>query len=254
MLRHIYIETVVECRFSYTYICIFIPFDLGANMVGPTFSVDMNKPLAFQVGHLGEAYDEWVHQPIVAKESPRFFHNDFIERFTRTPWWVVPLFWLPIVWWLVSSKNGSHLVVAGGGVLLFSLLEYCLHRFLFHFKTTTYWGNTVHYILHGCHHKHPMDHLRLVLPPPLAALFIITFWYITKLFIAEPYLSALIGGELLGYIIYDCTHYHLHHAKSFTPLLLKKRYHMSHHFRIHEKGFGVTTTFWDWVFGTLPSD
>ncbi|KAL1562552.1 dihydroceramide fatty acyl 2-hydroxylase [Salvia divinorum] len=227
-------------------------------MAGPAFSVDMNKPLAFQVGHLGEAYDEWVHRPIVAKESPRFFQNDFVERCTRTPWWVVPLFWLPIVWWLVSSsaKNGSHLaatVVAGAGVLLFSLIEYCLHRFLLHFKTTTYWGNTVHYILHGCHHKHPMDHLRLVLPPPLSALYTIMFWYVMKLFIAEPYLSALIGGELLGYIIYDCTHYHLHHAKPSTPLLLK-RYHMSHHFRIQEKGFGVTTTFWDWVFGTLPSN
>lgn len=32
-----------------------------------------------QVGHLGEAYEEWVHQPIVSKEGPRFFESDFWE-------------------------------------------------------------------------------------------------------------------------------------------------------------------------------
>ena len=32
-----------------------------------------------QVGHLGDCYQEWVHQPIVQKESPRFFGNDFLE-------------------------------------------------------------------------------------------------------------------------------------------------------------------------------
>lgn len=32
-----------------------------------------------QVGHLGEAYQEWVHQPIVSKEGPRFFQNNILE-------------------------------------------------------------------------------------------------------------------------------------------------------------------------------
>ena len=32
-----------------------------------------------QVGHLGETYEEWVHQPIVTKKGPRFFHSDFWE-------------------------------------------------------------------------------------------------------------------------------------------------------------------------------
>lgn len=35
-----------------------------------------------QVGHLGEAYQEWVHQPIVSKEGPRFFQSDFWEVIT----------------------------------------------------------------------------------------------------------------------------------------------------------------------------
>ncbi|KAH6763669.1 fatty acid hydroxylase 1 [Perilla frutescens var. frutescens] len=226
-------------------------------MVGQAFSIDVNKPLAFQVGHLGEAYDEWVHQPIVTKGSPRFFENKFIELFTRTRWWEVPLFWLPIVWLFVSYPTESGVprnhvaTIVVGGVFLWTLMEYFLHRFILHIKTTGYWGNTFHYILHGCHHKHPMDDLRLVLPPPAAAVFIVFFWNLTKLVVPAPHSCALMGGELLGYVIYDCTHYYLHRGKPSHQL---KKYHMNHHFRDQDKGFGVTTVFWDVVFGTLPSD
>lgn len=37
----------------------------------------------WQVGHLGETYQEWVHQPIVSKEGPRFFESDFWEVSTK---------------------------------------------------------------------------------------------------------------------------------------------------------------------------
>lgn len=47
-----------------------------------------------QVGHLGEAYQEWVHQPIVSKEGPRFFESDF---------WEVEFNYLYILMPLVSS-------------------------------------------------------------------------------------------------------------------------------------------------------
>ncbi|KAI8568530.1 hypothetical protein RHMOL_Rhmol02G0208000 [Rhododendron molle] len=48
-------------------------------MVAQGFRVDLNKPLVFQVGHLGEDYQEWVHQPIASKEGPRFFESNFWE-------------------------------------------------------------------------------------------------------------------------------------------------------------------------------
>ncbi|KAL5099543.1 hypothetical protein RYX36_003870, partial [Vicia faba] len=56
------------------------------------------------------------------------------------------------------------------GIFVWTLAEYLLHRFLFHVQTKSYWGNTLHYLLHGCHHKHPMDSLRLVFPPAAAAI------------------------------------------------------------------------------------
>jgi 4-hydroxysphinganine ceramide fatty acyl 2-hydroxylase len=46
--------------------------------------VDWQKPLLWQVGHLGEKYDEWVHQPVA--RPIRLFHSDLIEAFSKTVW------------------------------------------------------------------------------------------------------------------------------------------------------------------------
>ncbi|XP_058723626.1 dihydroceramide fatty acyl 2-hydroxylase FAH1-like [Vicia villosa] len=229
-------------------------------MVAQNFVVDLNKALVFQVGHLGEAYEEWVHQPIVSKEGPRFFQNEVLEFLTLTVWWAIPVIWLPVVCWFVynsvqmglSCPHIALMVVLG--ILVWTLLEYTLHRFLFHIKTKTYWGNTLHYLLHGCHHKHPMDGLRLVFPPAATAILLFPFWNTVKLFSTPSTAPALFGGGLLGYVIYDCTHYYLHHGQPRTevPRNLKK-YHLNHHFRIQDKGFGITSKLWDKVFGTLPS-
>nr|CAD1828211.1 unnamed protein product [Ananas comosus var. bracteatus] len=228
-------------------------------MVAEGFTVDLNKPLVFQVGHLGQQYEEWVHQPIVSKEGPRFFENDFMELLTRTRWWAIPVVWLPVVFWCVTTsiRMGRTLPEVGltvvGGILLWTLIEYTLHRFLFHMKTKSYWGNTLHYLLHGCHHKHPMDGLRLVFPPAATAILCVPFWNLLKLLTAPSVTPALFGGGLLGYVMYDCTHYYLHHGQpSNDPAKHLKKYHLNHHFRIQNKGFGITSSLWDIIFGTLP--
>ncbi|KAI3800721.1 hypothetical protein L1987_28815 [Smallanthus sonchifolius] len=228
-------------------------------MVAQEFTVDLDKPLVFQVGHLGEAYQEWVHQPIVSKEGPRFFKSDFWEFLTRNEWYVIPIIWLPVVcWYTTKSFKMGHsppqiAVILLLGIFVWSLLEYVLHRFLFHIKTKSYWGNTLHYLLHGCHHKHPQDELRLVFPPTATAILLVPFWNFVKLISTPTVAPALFAGGLLGYVIYDVTHYYLHHGqpRSEVPKNLKK-YHLNHHFRIQNKGFGITSSLWDKVFGTLP--
>ncbi|KAG6483916.1 dihydroceramide fatty acyl 2-hydroxylase FAH1-like [Zingiber officinale] len=229
-------------------------------MVAQEFTVDLNKPLVFQVGHLGEAYEEWVHQPIVSKEGPRFFQNEILEFLTRTVWWAVPVIWLPVVCWCLamSIERGITLpqlaLVVATGILLWTLIEYTLHRFLFHIKTKSYRGNTLHYLMHGCHHKHPMDGLRLVFPPAATAILCIPFWNLAKLISIPTISPALFGGGLLGYVMYDCTHYYLHHGQpTVEPGKHLKRYHLNHHFRIQNKGFGITSSLWDIIFGTLPT-
>lgn len=223
------------------------------------FTVDLDKPLVFQVGYLGEDYEEWVHQPIPTKQGPRFFASDFWEFLTKTEWWMIPLIWLPVVCWYISKsfRMGRTLpeiaLMVVFGIFIWTLLEYTLHRFLFHIKTKSYWGNTIHYLLHGCHHKHPMDALRLVFPPAATAVLCVPFWNLVKLFATPSTAPALFGGGLLGYVMYDVTHHYLHHGQptSQVPRNLKK-YHLNHHFRIQNRGFGITSSLWDKVFGTLP--
>ncbi|KAI4303657.1 hypothetical protein MLD38_039259 [Melastoma candidum] len=224
------------------------------------FAVDLNKPLVFQVGHLGDAYEEWVHQPIISNKGPRFFESDVLELFTKTVWWVIPTVWLPVAAYFVSMSaraglSGYDLAsLVGLGLLLWTFMEYTLHRFLFHMRTQSYWANTAHYLLHGCHHKHPMDSLRLVFPPVATAILSIPVYNLVKLISTPTTTPALFGGVLMGYVIYDCTHYYLHHgqpAKGMTQKL--KKYHLNHHYRMQNKGFGITSSLWDVVFGTRPS-
>ncbi|KAI0501393.1 hypothetical protein KFK09_016338 [Dendrobium nobile] len=233
-------------------------------MVAKEFTVDLRKALVFQVGHLGKAYQEWVHQPIVSKEGPRFFENNILEFLTRTVWWAVPTIWLPVVCWFVvmSLRMGQSLLEVSllilAGIFVWTLIEYCLHRFLFHIKTESYWANTAHYLLHGCHHKHPMDGLRLVFPPAAAAVLCFPFFGLAKLLTtatAAPAAAApaFFGGGMLGYVMYDCIHYYLHHGNpSSNRAKYLKRYHMNHHFRVQTLGFGITSSLWDVIFGTLP--
>ncbi|CAI9115328.1 OLC1v1016205C1 [Oldenlandia corymbosa var. corymbosa] len=173
---------------------------------------------------------------------------------------MIPMIWLPVVCWFVTSSVNMGLespallaatVVAGIGFWTF--LEYSIHRFIFHIKTTTYWGNTFHYLIHGCHHKHPMDAYRLVFPPAACAILLVPIWNLIKLAVPPIYAPAFFGGGLLGYVMYDCTHYYIHHGKPLKGVSNKlKRYHMNHHYKVQDKGFGITSTFWDIVFGTLP--
>lgn len=231
-----------------------------SNDTSGLFQVDLSKALVFQVGHLGDRYDAWVHDPIVSKQGPRLFESDLMEMFTNTYWWMIPLIWLPIVFYVEwqalqggISASAIPLYMAGG-LLIWTLLEYSLHRFLFHAATSTYWWNTIHYLLHGCHHKHPQDPNRLVFPPLLCIIFSVAIVTPFTYFLPKPVVYTMYGGGLLGYVCYDVTHFWLHFGfpTKFATLYKMRRYHLAHHFKNPSKGYGITNTLWDHVLGTLP--
>lgn len=97
-----------------------------------------------------------------------------------------------------------------------------------------------------------MDKYRLVLPPALFLMLAWPFWYLAHfIFSYDWYVATTVfAGGIFGYTCYDMTHYFLHHQN--LPLWYKqlKKYHLEHHFLDYENGFGVTSKFWDWVFGT----
>ena len=82
---------------------------------------------------------------------------------------------------------------------------------------------------------------------PLAALFVLGFYLV----IGTPGYLPFAAGFLGGYLAYDMLHYHVHHHTPKTALGKRLReLHMRHHFQNHERGYGVSAPFWDYVFGT----
>lgn len=191
--------------------------------------------------------------------SPPLFQNRLLDFFSRVHPSVPALLFLPVITGLIvaginrelGGMESALLVLAGFG--LWTLAEYWLHRKFFHWEPDNAIGRRMHFIIHGVHHDHPNDRLRLVMPPgasiPLAALFFGLFWLVFGLPTAYP----LFAGFLVGYLAYDYTHYWLHHfvPKSKLGKQLREQ-HMRHHFQDHRYGFGVSSPIWDVVFGTLP--
>lgn len=117
-------------------------------------------------------------------------------------------------------------------------------------------GITLHFVLHGVHHYLPMDKYRLVMPPALFLILVGPFWKLAHtIFYFNWHMgTAVFCGGIFGYVMYDLTHYFLHHKN--LPLYYKglKKYHLAHHFQDYELGFGVTSAFWDRIFNTqLPT-
>jgi len=199
----------------------------------------------------------------VLKASPRMFESNLLDKLSRVHWSVPPLIFGPAIvialvvsfgemtWWAVP-------LFAVGGYVFWTLTEYWLHRIVFHFEPEEGVGARLHWIIHGVHHDHPNDPLRLVMPPsvsiPLAALFFGLF----VLVLGTPEAYAASAGFWAGYLGYDMLHYYVHHLpggrkpRAWIPRKLHEL-HMRHHFKEHDKAYGVSAPFWDHVFGTASS-
>ncbi|KAG8012943.1 Fatty acid 2-hydroxylase [Nibea albiflora] len=254
------------------------PFNLCSAVDLDKDLVDWRKPLAWQVGHLGEKYDAWVHQPV---DRPiRLFGNPLLEAGTKTSWYWVPVVWLPIVFYFswhcyTTLAEGTTRIVLTSelsipihkyifpllfllGWFLWSFIEYCIHRFVFHMKPPAhnYYLITLHFLLHGQHHKSPFDGSRLVFPPGLASLVVGSFYIILRQTLPDILGICVFVGGLCGYVVYDMIHYYLHYGspKRGSYMYNLKAYHVKHHFEHQKSGFGITTTFWDHPFNTVIPD
>jgi len=192
--------------------------------------------------------------------SPPLFDNAFLDFFSRVHPSIPGLIFVPVVLagiWLGVGGGYDLLQTAGlalTGFVIWTLIEYWLHRLVFHWEPDHPLGSRIHFIMHGVHHDHPNDRLRLVMPPavslPLAALFLGAF----ALTFGLPASYPAFAGFIAGYLLYDYTHYHLHHHVPRTAAGKRLReQHMRHHFQDHRYGFGVSSPLWDAVFRTMPS-
>lgn len=189
--------------------------------------------------------------------SPPMFKNKFLDAFSRVPWFLVPIIYVPVILGLFGYGLSSlHLpIVASVGLYLagwfvWSFTEYWLHRTLFHWVPATSWGPRFHFFLHGVHHDYVDDHLRLVMPPAASlALGVVFFglWYTLLGVWAFPFFA----GKVSGYLAYDMIHYYVHHGKPSSKVMKRLRaHHMNHHHNKDGRKFGVSATVWDHVFRT----
>jgi sterol desaturase/sphingolipid hydroxylase (fatty acid hydroxylase superfamily) len=190
------------------------------------------------------------------RASPRMFESPLLDKLSRVHPAVPPILFAPtivflLVEGLIRHAGWSTLYLVPGGYAFWTLAEYWIHRGVFHLEPENAIGARLHWIIHGVHHDHPNDPLRLVMPPsvsvPLAALFALGFYAVLGIPDFLPFTAGFLGG----YLFYDMVHYHLHHHRPRTAAgRWLRELHMRHHFQDHEQGYGISAPWWDWVFRT----
>ena len=135
-------------------------------------------------------------------------------------------------------------LVTGGAI--WTLLEYLLHRYVLH-------GLPVFAAMHAVHHASPRAYVGTPTWITLAILWIVFFfpvWWCISFNVA----SGLIAGVMIGFLWYGIVHHAIHHGR---PRLLASVMstcalrHARHHYSGLTGNFGVTTPFWDCIFGTV---
>lgn len=188
----------------------------------------------------------------------RVFNNSFLESLTKTSFTITFTFY-PLI---VCALIGMHILYGDlalmGSILLYvigffywTLFEYLMHRYLFHFVSERKWVQKFHYVIHGIHHDYPRDEERLFMPPVPGLL--IASLLLGVLYLLMGQMAFLFeAGMLTGYLIYVYIHYMVHAKRPVRGIRFLWTHHAKHHYSDPEKAFGVSSPLWDYIFGTMP--
>lgn len=191
-------------------------------------------------------------------ETVRMFKSDFLEAFSRVHYTVPLYIYIPVILYLgyrsVVVYEFQFLTILSMiliGMFTWTLTEYTLHRFVFHYEPKSDWGKRLHFIMHGVHHDYPNDSKRLVMPPSVSIPLAVLFYILFSAILGSTYVAPFFMGFLIGYLYYDLTHYAVHHFNMHSKFWLTiKNHHMKHHYQDSTKGFGVSSPLWDIIIGT----
>ncbi|MEP7165248.1 MAG: sterol desaturase family protein [Ferruginibacter sp.] len=195
---------------------------------------------------------------IYNKGQAQLFKNQYLEFLTKTHPLVIWGMYLPVLVLLpyystevLKFKGLPVLLLFISGMLFWSLTEYILHRFAFHYHAESERGKKIHYLIHGNHHEYPRDKERLFMPAAPSLIISSVFFLLMYLLLGKN-VFPFFPGFLLGYLIYGSMHYAIHAWN--PPFKWMKglwRNHHLHHYKNDRSGFGVSSTLWDHVFGTM---
>jgi len=173
----------------------------------------------------------------VSKEnkSVRFFKSDFLDFFSRIPWYVPLFIYVPLLaYGAFRCFISTEISLAFGigffivGIIAWTLAEYFTHKVVFHWDAKSEWGKHFVFMAHGAHHNYPQDALRLVMPPAVSIPLAILFYYLFYFIFGAEQLWPMYIGFVGMYLFYD----------------------MDHHYVDPELGYGISNRFWDKLFGT----
>ena len=192
------------------------------------------------------------------KGQAQLFKNAYLEMLTKTHPLVIWGMYLPVLAYMLYRSGAKYnysvlyiVFIFFVGMAFWTFFEYLMHRFAFHWVANSEKARKFVYIMHGNHHEYPRDRERLFMPPVpsiilASAIFVLQFLVLGKsAFMFFP-------GFIFGYLMYGTMHYAIHAwnppFKWMKPLW---RNHHLHHYKNDDMGFGVSTTIWDRVFGTM---
>src|SRR5690349_19185816 len=192
------------------------------------------------------------------KGQARLFHNPLLEMLTKTHPLVIWGIYLPVIigfpYYAVTRFDftaGRIAFLFLSGMLFWTFFEYLMHRFAFHWVADSERAQKFIYIMHGNHHHYPRDKERLFMPP-VPSIIISSILFLLMYLLMSRYTFMFFPGFILGYLMYGTMHYAIHAwnppFKWMKPLW---RNHHLHHYKNERQGFGVSTTLWDRVFGTM---
>ncbi len=192
-------------------------------------------------------------------ESLRLFDNNLLESLTHVNPIMPAIVWTPVVLFLyyrgVAVNELSFIqvaVVSIVGLLVWTLTEYVLHRWAFHFPAKSKFGKRIVFLFHGNHHDVPNDKTRLVFPPVPAILIMLLLWQFFALFVPSQFIEVFMGSFTIGYLCYDYIHYATHHFPMTSPVgKYLRKYHLQHHYQGRAGKYGVSNPLWDYIFGTV---
>ena len=191
-------------------------------------------------------------------ETVRMFKSDFMESLSRVHPSVPLIIFVPVILYMLylsifEFKIGvlSILGLIIFGLFIWTVTEYLLHRFVFHWELKGEIGARIHFIFHGVHHDYPSDSRRLVMPPSVSIPLATLFYFLFKFLIGDISVFPFFAGFLIGYLFYDISHYAIHHFNMHSKFWLAiKNHHIKHHYQNPDKGYGVSSPIWDYVFRT----
>jgi len=197
-------------------------------------------------------------QKIHNKGQAQLFRNGYLEYLTKTHPLVIWGMYLPVLLFFpyysvveAGMPVITVLLAFAGGTFFWTFTEYILHRFAFHHHPSTERGKRINYVMHGNHHEYPRDRERLFMPAAPSLIIASMFFFIFYLLMGK-YVFPFFPGFMLGYLIYGTMHYAIHAWNPpFKWMKALWRNHHLHHYKHSDMGFGVSSTLWDHVFGTM---